>query len=99
MRRSVKTSYRKAASTPSSRLRASQSVPGGISEAREMSPLAQYIAENESSGLPVSELIEQFQEYDCEHRKQSDLAASAEKRVVRCEDCGRVATIVRPGAG
>jgi len=33
-------------------------------------PLNVYLVENESSGIPLSELVEQFQEYDCAHHME-----------------------------
>lgn len=98
MRRRVKTTYQQAGSTPSSRQRRSHKRTDSISGAvdHQSTPLARYIAENEDSGISVSELMEQFQELDCEHKGQSVLASTAEKKIVKCEDCGKVTTIIKP---
>jgi hypothetical protein len=84
----VTTSYTKAARTPSKRIRAKeiQRVPQGAS------PLATYIEENRDTGIPVSELIRQFQEYDCEHpqSQQEVMAAGSSYKFVRCAVCQRV---------
>jgi hypothetical protein len=63
----VKTTFRKAARTPSKRL------PGFVHPShfpvaktpQGLSPLAAYIEDNLDTGISVRELIEQFQEYDC----------------------------------
>lgn len=54
------------------------------------SPLTAYIEENLSSGLSIHELVEQFQEYDCDHRFV--LAASYPSptepyHIIACEIC------------
>jgi hypothetical protein len=55
-----------------------------------LSPLAKYVEENMDSGLPVSELIWQFQEYDCEHVEVSVLAAGQHAAYDCCQNCGRI---------
>lgn len=54
-----------------------------------MSPLARYVHENLADDLTIQELIEQFQEYDCEHRWY-ELAISVDKVFTSCEICGLI---------
>lgn len=94
MSRSVKTTYRKAGSSPSTRQKPAESLTGGIS--RSTSPLAsltRYITENEGSGIPREELIEQFRELDCEHSVQHIISESNTKRVYACIGCGLMTTV------
>lgn len=93
MRRRVKTSYRKAGSSPSARQNRSQELSAGISEGSRLSPLARYIAENEDSGIPVQELVEQFRELDCEHRDTRVIAISHLRQVLVCDGCGKAMTV------
>lgn len=53
-----------------------------------LSPLAQYIEENRESGLSLQELLEQFQEFDCEHKDEAVITAP-EYVIVHCTICGR----------
>lgn len=92
MRKKVRTTYQRAGSSPSKRQKGSERPTEAISESH-LSPLARYIEENEGNGIPVSELVEQFRELDCEHRNEFVLAQSNTKRVLRCEDCGRTVTV------
>ena len=91
----VKTSYGKARRTPSKR---------GMGQAftrtpQGNSPLARYIEENRETGIPVPELIQQFQEYDCDHPEnlQQIVAQGSGYRFIRCERCHRVEKKSRPG--
>jgi len=95
MPRRVKVSFIKARRTPSQR---GNSAPF-TREPQGISPLAQYIEENRSTGIPVPELIEQFQEYDCEHPadKQDVVAAGTTYRFIRCAICHRVEKLMKPG--
>lgn len=93
MRRRVKTSYQRARSSPGSRHTRSQSVTEGVSESSHLSPLARYIAENEGSGIPVPELVEQFRELDCEHRETRVIANSPFRQLLACEGCGKTITV------
>lgn len=96
-RNSVKTTYRKAAVSPSER---DPVHPAYLPELRAptgLSPLATYLTENEDSGLSVLELIEQFQEYDCDHVDESVTARSSTKITFVCPACGRVRYAKKPG--
>jgi len=55
---------------------------------RGLSPLARYVESQMESGLPISELIWQFQEYDCEH--EWDELSSWPEKIYGCRGCGRV---------
>lgn len=90
MRRKVTTRYQKAGSTPSARQRGAQSLAG---PSPGLSPLARYIAENEVSGIPVYELVQQFQDYDCEHSRIRVSANSPSAQFLTCEDCGRTTKV------
>ena len=69
-RRRVTTSYRKVERVkPSRNGRKPQREPDTyFSDRPPSSPMTAYIEENRASGLSIHELVEQFQEYDCEHR-------------------------------
>jgi hypothetical protein len=54
-----------------------------------LSPLARYVEENLGEGVTVQELVEQFQEYDCEHII-SELAISPTQVFDHCEHCGLI---------
>lgn len=94
----VKTSYTKAARTPSKRRRATPATAPKV-ELPKRSALSAYIEDNAGCGLTVRELIEQFQEYDCEHPKtaQRVVAAGSTYRFVLCESCQRVEKKLKPG--
>jgi hypothetical protein len=94
-RNRVKVSYRKVSATPSSR--EPKPVKIVMREPHPSSPLAKYIEDNKDSELSVQELIEQFQEYDCDHAKEFPVLTSAFKTVYRCEDCGRVRKVEKDG--
>lgn len=89
-RNRVRTSYRKAEP------RSLRSQPIPLGQPRGLSPLAQYLQDEESSGLPVKELIEQFQEYDCDHHWEV-LASSLTYLIRRCPDCGKQEKNFNPG--
>jgi len=90
----VTTRYQKAAKTPSKRR---PSKPVSVQTPSGLSPMAQYVEDNQDSGIPVLELIHQFQEYDCEHEKVEIVASSAETITERCVSCRRLARKLRPG--
>jgi hypothetical protein len=84
----VKVSYGKASATPSSR--APKPVVVAMREPTPSTPMAQYIEDNKDSELTVQELIEQFQEYDCDHAAEFPVMTSAFKTVYLCESCRRL---------
>lgn len=93
MRSNVKVSYRQAGTTPSRRERLEDVHPAFISEAKKpkgLSPLALYIEDNRDSGIPIAELVEQFQEFDCEHTSDEEVSRTATEILFICADCGRV---------
>jgi hypothetical protein len=96
-RRRVITTYTRARVTPSKRITPIASDIPPLKQPKGLSPLAAYIEENLDTGITVPELIEQFQEYDCEHRQVTKLAVTAEKITTRCDDCGLVETNFKPG--
>lgn len=90
----VNISFQKARRTPSKR-NESQTftrTPHGDS------PLARYVEENRATGIPVTELIWQFQEYDCEHPadQQHVVAAGTWYKFLRCEKCHRIEKKLKP---
>jgi hypothetical protein len=89
-----KISYTKAARTPSKR----KTVPTFTKEPQGHSDLTQYVEENRDTGIPVPELIQQFQEYDCDHPAslQHVVAAGMDYKFVRCERCHRVEKKLKP---
>lgn len=105
-RNRVKVSYQKVERPQArrGRPRASQAVPEppikpSISFApRPLSRLAAYIAENESSGIPVWELVEQFQEYDCNHEDRPIVLSKGEWVWTLCQECGLVEQFRRSAA-
>lgn len=95
---SVKTSFQRAATTPSDRV----PKPREISDPKpkkKRKDLAAYVRENEDTGIPIPELIEQYQMYDCDHPpKQREIIATDAKRfTTRCNKCGLVSYKLRPG--
>lgn len=89
----VKTSYRKAKTTPSGRSpRTHPSFFPVLKTPHGLSPLARYVEENSESGISVWELIEQFQEFDCNHERELETGRSPRKSSYSCPDCGRVRT-------
>jgi hypothetical protein len=67
--RKLTTSYRKVERSKPKRAVREPDVTFGMYERNGVrSPLIAYIDSNRESGLSVHELVEQFQEYDCEHR-------------------------------
>lgn len=88
--RKVKVTYVPAEKTPSQRKKPPRDY--SIPEAKipkGLSPLAAYLEENADSDLTRAELIEQFQEYDCEH-KMIRTMDSRTKTIDTCEICGLV---------
>lgn len=63
------------------------------------SPLHRYIAENADSGLSDHELIEQFQEYDCDHRYWDEISSTSRVVIRRCQTCWKIEKKVKPSAG
>jgi hypothetical protein len=98
-RNKIKVSYRKAAVTPSKRQREIATAhPSYIPELKQpkgLSPLAQYLKDNEGCGISANELITQFQEYDCEHPNEIEEARGPTKITYACPDCGRVRFVER----
>lgn len=64
----VRVSFQRAGRSPSQRKTRFEYAEPNFSNGRN--PLNVYIVENEGSGLSLSELVEQFQEYDCAHRME-----------------------------
>jgi hypothetical protein len=52
-----------------------------------LSPLARYVEENMAEGLDPLELIQQFQEYDCEHEGMEELVVGTDHYIDRCTVC------------
>ena len=94
-KKNVKVTYGKASSTPSTRLpkppRYEMRTPQAASS------LHKYVQENEESGLPVSELIQQFQEYDCEHQEWEQISWTPRYVEYRCVSCSKVEKHKRTG--
>lgn len=93
----VKTTYTKASVTPSKRERIHPAFVPQAKEPKGLSPLAAYLFGNEDTGISTSELIVQFQEYDCEHSNEQEVARSSTKISYACQDCGRLRSADRPG--
>jgi len=71
---------------------------GMVVEIRPRSPLARYLYENADSGLPVHELVEQFQEYDCKHEWGDEpIGTTEQEQVFQCRECGLTKKRLRPG--
>ena len=81
------------------RPRASERLPEGVYDvggewlfmhtpSGKPSQLALYVEENRSSGLPIRELIEQFQTYDCDHGPVAVVAVSRHSTITVCAECG-----------
>lgn len=90
----VKTTYTKA--KPGRKLRGATAASKPVLDPltpealRTASPLTRYIEENRESGLPIHELVEQFQEYDCDHRfRRTAVIASHDdpQHWVTCSHC------------
>ena len=65
---------------------------------RPRSPLARYLHENADSGLPIHELVEQFQEYDCIHEwGEEPIGVTEQEQVFQCSECGLTKRRLRPG--
>lgn len=65
---------------------------------RPRSALGQYLHENADSGLPVMELVEQFQEYDCEHQWGAEpIGVTEQEQLFLCAECGLTKKRLRPG--
>jgi len=82
-RRNVKVSYRKVKQRPRKKHRRWTDAPPYESR---LSPLAKYVEENLEDGITVQELIQQFQEYDCEH-VWTELVVGTEWVMDSCEIC------------
>lgn len=91
----VKVKYGKAKVTPSKRQQPLASVTLAMRLPEPSSALARYVRDNAESGLSILELIEQFQEYDCDHKKEFPVMTGGGKTVYRCEECGRIRTVVK----
>lgn len=91
----VRVIYGRAGVTPSARavmLPAMQ-----MREPKPSSALTAYVEENRDTGISVSELIWQFQEYDCEHERIVPVITSNLKIANLCEECGRIEMKVKSG--
>ena len=91
--------YQRAGSSPSERVPA----PKRIHDPRprkKRKDLYGYVKENEDTGIPLKELIEQFQLYECEHpvKEQEVIANNASTLTKRCNCCRWVRTDPRPGS-
>lgn len=62
-----------------------------------LSPLAQYIEDNIDSGLPILELVEQFQEYDCGHISIELVVEDRYEKLNLCVECGLVIKVKSSG--
>jgi predicted Zn-dependent protease len=71
---------------------------GTVVQVRTGSPLARYLAQEADSGLSVFELVQQFQEYDCEHSWGEPIASTEEKNFFVCDECGLGKTLIRSGS-
>ena len=95
-REPVKISFQPARTTPSKRVKTS---------ALEITPkprkkrhdLYAYVKEHEGTGVSISELISQYQEYDCEHRESEQIESSSTELKFQCKDCGRITRRRRAG--
>lgn len=87
--RKVKVRYQRAAKSPSQRKKPPRdySIPE-LKQPKGLSPLAAYLEENADSGLTRAELIEQFQEYDCQHEMMIRTIITPTKTIDTCEICG-----------
>lgn len=97
----VKTTFQRA--RPQSRQKASDEPTEGVYDLGDsvlymrkpngqLSPLGSYIEDNRESGLPIHELVEQFQEYDHPTQcNESRLVAQArDSRWYVCDGCGLI---------
>jgi hypothetical protein len=92
----VRVIYGKAGRTPSSR--APRLLPGAqMRTPQPATALAAYVEENKDTGISISELIWQFQEYDCEHKEVVPVLTSNLKAAMRCEECGKIEIKVKNG--
>lgn len=85
-RNPVSTTYQKATRRNRSR---SEEWAAQVRLPQGLSPLAQYVESEMDSGIPVEELIWQFQEYDCEHVWEK-LGRSPDHEFDYCQGCGRI---------
>jgi hypothetical protein len=95
-KRKISTTYGKAATTPSRR-KVIKPKPVEMRQPQAASPLHQYVQDNEESGLSVAELIQQFQEYDCEHREWEQISWSTSYLEFRCVGCRKIEKRKRTG--
>ncbi len=95
-REPVKISFQPAKVTPSKRVKkpALEITPKPRKKQRN---LYAYVKEHEDSGLSISELISQYQEYDCEHKEDELIESSSTEFKFRCTDCGRITRRRRAG--
>jgi hypothetical protein len=88
----VRVTFQKAGRSPSQRKTVFEYGESNFTNGRN--PLNVYLVENEDSGIPLSELVEQFQEYDCAHRmEEAAVWFNDPNRVThefRCAICGLV---------
>jgi hypothetical protein len=83
----VEISFRKAGRSPSERKTA---LPQPTKEPGGLSPLAQYIEDNAGSKLTRAELVEQFQEYDCDHKNRLRTVSASTFDLYTCPNCGLI---------
>lgn len=96
-RSQVKLSYQRVERKPRPRGRR-KAQEGTVFQIRPRSPLATYLFENADSGLPVYELVEQFQEYDCKHDWGLEpLGVTEQEQLFQCSECGLTKKRLRPG--
>lgn len=95
----VNTSYQRAGSSPSERTpeRAKISDPKPRKKRKD---LYAYVRDNEDTGIPYKELIEQFQLYECDHpqREQEVVGSTSTKLMLRCNKCHWNRSVLKPGA-
>jgi hypothetical protein len=58
--------------------------------------MALYIEENREAGISIAELVEQFQEYDCEHF-EIQIGTTAFKVTHLCTICGKISSTLKRG--
>lgn len=94
----VSTTYQRAGSSPSER----KPQPKEISDPRprkKRKDLYAYVRDNEDTGLPYKELIEQYQLYECDHpaKEQEITGSSPTKNTFRCNKCHLPYSKPKPG--
>lgn len=96
-RASVKTSYQpvRRKQRPRGRRKAQEAT---VFQFGPRSRLGRYLFENADSGLPVWELVQQFQEYDCEHEfGEEPLGSTLNEILFQCQECGVLERKRKPG--